>query len=452
MKIRAIFRSLLAVPAFIFLLSAQSLNAQFVVDQVIGVVGSEKILLSDVEQELLRMQMQGVTAEGDMKCSIFEEQMIHKLLLHQAAIDSIEVTPSMVEGEMERRLRYFINQIGSEDALEKYFNKTMFQIRADLRISIREGLLAQQVQGKIVENVTVTPSEVRRFYRDIPQDSLPIIPDQYQVRQIVMYPPAGEDAKFAVREQLLDIRERVLKGERFSTLAVAYSEDRATATRGGELGFMSREQLVKSFADVAFNLREGQVSQIVESEYGFHIIQMIERRNDQVNVRHILMRPSYSPDQLLKAQTKLDSISNLIKTDTLTFRRAAQMFSEDENTRLSGGLMINPQSNTSLFEREHFLPADFYVIRNLKPGEISQPFESRDEHANVVYKLVMISKIIPQHRANLDDDYAIIQQMTKMGKQHEVFMDWVKSKVKTTYVRIDPSYRNCSFEMDGWLR
>lgn len=452
MKIRTKFKSFLAIPAILFLLTGQSVNAQFVVDRVLGVVGSEKILLSDVEQELLRMQMQGATSSGDMKCQIFEEQMIHKLLLHQAAIDSIEVAPSMVESEMERRLRYFINQIGSEAALEKYFNKTMSQIRADLRVSIKEGLLAQQVQSKIVENVTVTPSEVRRFYRDTPKDSLPIIPDQYEVRQIVMYPPATEEAKFAVREQLLDIRERVLKGERFATLAVAYSEDRATATRGGELGFMTRDQLVKSFADVAFSLREGQVSQIVETEYGFHIIQMIERRNDQVNVRHILMRPSYTPEQLLSSQNKLDSISNLIKADSLTFRQAAQRFSEDVNTRLSGGLMINPYTNTSLFEREHFLPADFYVIRNLKPGEISQPFESRDEHANLVYKIVMISQFIPQHVANLDDDYAIIQQMTKMGKQHEVFMDWVKSKVKTTYVRIDPSYRNCRFEMEGWVR
>jgi peptidyl-prolyl cis-trans isomerase SurA len=452
MKIRAVFSQFVIIPTIFLLFVSSSVKAQFVVDQVLGVVGSEKILLSDVEQELLRMEMQGTTNNGDMKCQIFEEQMIHKLLIHQAAIDSIEVTSSMVNNELERRLSYFINQIGSEAGLEKYFNKTMSQIRADLRVSIKEGLLAQQMQSKIVENVAVTPSEVKRFYRDIPKDSLPTIPDQYQVRQVVLLPPASEEAEFAVREQLLDIRERVLKGERFSTLAVAYSEDRATATRGGELGFMPREQLVKSFADVAFSLREGQVSQIVESEYGFHIIQMIERRNDQVNVRHILMRPSYSQEQLLKAQNKLDSISNLIKADSLTFRRAAQWFSEDQKTRLSGGLMINPQTNTSLFEREHFLPADFYVIRNLKPGEISQPFESRDEHANVVYKIVMIEKVIPQHKANLDDDYATIQQMTKMGKQQEVFMDWVKSKVKTTYVRIDPSYRNCQFEMDGWVR
>ncbi|MDX9847105.1 MAG: peptidylprolyl isomerase, partial [Tenuifilaceae bacterium] len=242
------------------------------------------------------------------------------------------------------------------------------------------------------------------------------------------------------------------KGERFATLAVAYSEDRASATRGGELGFRAREELVKAFADVAFNLRDGQVSQIVETEYGFHIIQMIERRNDQVNVRHILMKPSFTTTQLAQAQSKLDSIANLIKTDSLTFNRAAQMFSEDQKTRFGGGLMINPQTNTSLFEREHFAPADFYVIRNLKPNHISDPFESRDEHANVVYKIAMITRIIPQHKANLDDDYAIIQMMAKSKKQQEVFLNWVKSKVKTTYVRIDPSYQNCTFDMDGWVR
>lgn len=452
MKILNTLNRNLTAFVFIFILSSGYSYSQHIIDQVLGVVGSEKILLSDVEQENLRLKMQGQTSEEDMKCSVLEDLMVHKLLLHQAAIDSIEVGNAMVENELDRRLSFFINQIGSDAALEKYFNKSMFQIKNDLRISIRESLLAQQMQSKIVEKITVTPSEVKRFYREMPSDSLPIIPEQYEVRQIVMYPPASSDAKFAVREQLLDIRERVLKGERFATLAVAYSEDRASATRGGELGFRAREELVKAFADVAFSLRDGQVSQIVETEYGFHIIQMIERRNDQVNVRHILMKPSFTSSQLAQAQNKLDSIANLIKADSLKFNRAAQMFSEDQKTRFGGGLMINPKTNTSLFEREHFAPADFYVIRNLKPNQISDPFESRDEHANVVYKIAMITRIIPQHKANLDDDYAIIQMMAKSKKQQEAFLNWVKSKVKTTYVRIDPSYQNCTFDMDGWIR
>lgn len=442
-----------SIPLFLFLfLSSAACHSQFVVDQVLGVVGNEKILLSDIEQEHLRMKMQGTTEEGDMKCEILEELMIHKLLLHQAAIDSIEVTDNTIDGELSRRLKYFVSQVGSEAALEKYFNKSIFQIKVDLRSSIKESLLAQQMQAKIVENVAVTPSEVKRFYRQIPQDSLPTIPKQYEVRQIVLNPPASEKANYAVREKLLGIRERILKGERFSTLAVAYSEDRASATRGGELGFLPREGLVKAFSDVAFSLKEGQVSQIVESEFGFHIIQMIEHRGDEVNVRHILMTPEYSPDQLLEAQNKLDSIATLIKNDSLSFELAAQRFSEDKKTSLGGGLLINGQTNTSLFEREHFAPADYYVIRNLKPKEVSAPFESRNEHAKTVYKIVMVTRIVPQHKANLDDDYAIIQMMTKSNKQQEVFLDWIKSKIKTTYVRIDPSYLNCSFEMEGWIK
>jgi peptidyl-prolyl cis-trans isomerase SurA len=426
--------------------------SQTVIDQVIGVVGYEKILLSDIEQEELRLKMQGTIKDGDMKCGVFEELMTHKLLLHQAAIDSIQVGESQVASELDRRLRYFINQIGSEAALEKYFNKTIFQIKNDLRKSIRENLLAQKMQEKIVGNVSVTPSEVKKFFREIPKDSLPTIPEQYEIRQIVLNPPANLEAKMAVKETLLEIRDRVLKGERFSKLAVAYSEDRASASRGGELGFNSRDQLVKSFADVAFNLKEGQVSQIVETEYGFHIIQMIEKKNDQVNVRHILMKPTYSQSQLALIQNKLDSIANLIKSDSITFIRAAQRFSEDKKSNLSGGMMINQRTNTSLFEKEHVAPADYYVIRNMKPGTISAPFESRDEHANLVYKIILLNRIVPQHRADLDNDYAIIQQMTKMKKQQEIFEGWIQSKVKTTFVRIDPSYSNCEFRMEGWVR
>ena len=446
-------KSYISISLFLlFSLLSTVAHSQFVIDEVLGVVGNEKILLSDIEQERLRMKMQGGAEEGDVNCKVLEDLMVHKLLLHQAEIDSIVVANNTIEGELDRRLKYFVNQVGSEAALEKYFNKTIFQIKVDLRASIQEALLAQQMQSQIVQNVTVTPSEVKRFYRQIPQDSLPTIPEQYEVRQIVMNPPSSETANYAVREKLLSIRERILKGERFATLAVAYSEDRASATRGGEMGFLPREGLVKSFSDVAFSLKEGQVSQIVESEFGFHIIQMIEHRGDEVNVRHILMSPEYTLEQRTKSQSKLDSIATLIRTDSLSFETAAQRFSEDTKTRLSGGLLINGQSNTSLFEREHFAPADYYIIRNLKENEISEPFESRDEHAKIVYKIVKVTRILPQHKANLDDDYAIVQMMAKSKKQQDTFHDWIKAKVKTTYVRIDPSYRNCSFEMEGWVR
>jgi peptidyl-prolyl cis-trans isomerase SurA len=308
------------------------------------------------------------------------------------------------------------------------------------------------MRSKIVEKVSITPSEVKKFFKEVPQDSLPIIPEQYEIRQIVLYPSTSSEAKFQVREKLLELRERILKGERFAPLAVAYSEDRASATKGGELGFRYRDELVKNFADVAFGLKDGQVSQIVETEYGFHIIQMIEKRNDQVNVRHILMKPSFTSDILTQSAQKLDSIADLIKADSLTFLQAARQYSEDKKTRVSGGIMINPQSGTSLFEKEHLPPADFFVIKNLKVGEISEPFESRDEHANVIYKIITVTRIIPSHKANLVDDYAVIQQMAKGMKEQEAFMTWVDKVKKSTYIRIDPSFRNCTFRLEGWVK
>lgn len=433
-------------------LGVSNLSSQEVIDQVLAVVGADMILLSDVEQEVLRMKMQGIVSDGDMKCSVLEELLIHKLLLHQSKIDSISSNEMMVESEMDRRLKFFINQVGSEAALEKYFNKSIFQIKNDLRKLIRETQLTQQMRSKIVEKVSITPSEVKKFFREIPRDSLPIIPEQYEIRQIVLYPSTSNEAKFLVREKLLELRERILKGERFAPLAVAYSEDRASATKGGELGLRYRDELVKSFADVAFNLKEGQVSQIVETEYGFHIIQLIEKRADQVNVRHILMKPSFTSDILTKSAQKLDSIADIIRSDSLTFIQAARYFSEDKKTRVGGGIMINPQTGTSLFEKEHLPPADFFVIRNLKVGQISEPFESRDEHANVIYKIITVTRIIPSHQANLDDDYAVIQHMAKSMKEQDVFMSWVDKVKKTTYIRIDPNYRNCSFRLEGWVK
>ena len=429
-----------------------TVSSQEVIDQVVAVVGGDMVLLSDIEQEVLRMKMQGYLPDGDVKCSVFEELLIHKLLLHQARIDSIPSNDMMVEGEMERRLSFFINQVGSESALEKYFNKSIFQIKDDIRKMIQETQLTQQMRTKIVENISITPSEVKDFFKTIPQDSLPQIPDQYELRQVVLYPSSSGDAKFEVRERLLELRDRILKGERFDPLAVAYSEDRASATKGGELGFRSREELVKSFADVAFSLKEGQVSQIVESEYGFHIIQMIEKRGDQVNVRHILMKPSFSSDVLMKTSQRLDSIAYNIRSDSITFVKAARMFSEDTKTRVGGGIMINPQTGTSLFEKEHLPPADFFVIKNLNVGEVSEPFESRDEHANIIYKIITVTKIIPTHRANLKDDYATIQAIAKSQKEQEVFMEWVDKTKKTTYIRIDPSLVNCEFKLDGWVK
>lgn len=431
---------------------AHTSYSQEVIDKVVAVVGGDMILASDIEQEVMRLKMQGSLPEGDAKCEILDQLLIQKLLLNQSKIDSLSANEAAIESEIERRLRYFVNQIGSERALENYFHKTMYEIKDDLREVIREQQLTQQMRQKVVEKITVTPSEVKRFYKTLPSDSLPLIPEQYELQEISMYPPSSSQAKFQVKEKLLDLRSRILKGERFSSLAMAYSEDLASAKKGGELGFRSRDELVKSFADVAFSLADGQVSQIVESEYGFHIIQMIEKRNNQVNVRHILLKPQFSSDMLVEAQSKLDSIANLIKRDSLTFEKASAIYSEDKKSRYNGGLVVNPANNTKYFEKEQLQPSDYYVIKQLKKGEVSTPFESRDDHANVIFKIIKIKDIVPSHKANLTDDYNIIQGITKQSREQEVFLNWIKEKQKTTYIKIDPEYKGCVFKTEGWIK
>lgn len=428
------------------------LKSQNVIDQVVAVIGGERILLSDIDQEILRMKMQGALTGNNDRCQLLEQMLTHKLLVNQSKIDSIEVNQAAIESEIDRRLKYFINQIGSEKALENYFNKPMYEIKDDLREVIEEQQLSQQMRQKIIDKVKITPSEVKNFYKNTPTDSLPKIPEQYELQQILIFPPSSAEAKFQVKEKLLEIRERILKGERFSTLAVAYSEDRASAIRGGELGFRSRDELVKAFADVAFGLKEGQVSQIVETEYGFHIIQMIESKGDKVNVRHILMKPQFSSDMTAQAIAKLDSIAILIKSDSIKFELAAMRFSEDKKSNLNGGLVINLYTNTSLFEKEHLQPSDFYVIRDLKVGEMSAPFESRDEHANVVFKIVKIKRIVKAHTANIKDDYDVIQGLAKQSMESDILKEWIEKKQRVTFIRIEPSFKSCMFESKGWIK
>ncbi len=435
-----------------FFLTVSTSFSQEVVDKVVAVVGGDMILNSDIEQEVMRLKMQGELPEGDVKCTILEQLLVQKLLLHQSRIDSIQPNEVSIENEVERRLRYFTNQIGSEKALENYFHKSLYEIRSDLRDVIREQHLTQQMRQKVVDEIAVTPSEVKAFYKTIPTDSLPMIPEQYELQQIAIYPPSSAQAKFRVKEKLLELRSRILKGERFSSLAVAYSEDLGSAKRGGELGFRTREEYVKSFADAAFNLADGQVSQIVESEYGFHIIQMIEKRNNQVNVRHILLKPQFSSDMIVEAKNKLDSIASLIKSDSLTFEHACLRFSEDKKSRLNGGLVVNSEDNTKYFQKEQIQPSDYYIIKKLTAGVISEPFESRDEHANVIFKIVKVKRIVPSHKANLTDDYDVIQRMTKQGREYEIFMKWIKEKQLITYIKIDSEYKRCKFTSEGWIK
>jgi peptidyl-prolyl cis-trans isomerase SurA len=328
----------------------------------------------------------------------------------------------------------------------------MFQLKRDLREIVREQILTQNMHASLVKDAPITPTEVAKAYKQIPKDSLPIIPTQYVLRQIIVNPPASE-AKFDVRRRLLELRERIVNGEKFSTLAILYSEDPASALRGGELGLRYKQELATAFADAALALKPGQVSPIVETEFGFHIIQLIEKQgNDMFNCRHILLKPQYTADDRNAAFQKLDSIAAVIRTGELSFERAALRLSEDSKTNTSGGLMVNEENLSSRFEKDQLSPADFGVLRNMKEGDISIPYESQDRMGNTQYKIIRLERLIPSHTANLEDDYAIIQQLAKQQRQQAAFEKWIKQKQAATFIRIDPMFDHCKFEREGWRK
>lgn len=424
-----------------------------VIDKVIAVVGNNVILKSDIENQYAQMTMQGYGETGDLKCDIFEELLFSKLLLHQAELDSIEVSPEEVDGELERRLNQFIAQIGSEEKLEEYYGKSILEIRAEFRDIIKEQLKTQRMQESLTGNVSVTPAEVKRHFKDIPQDSLPIIPTTYQIQQIAKYPPISEKEKLAVKEKLMGFKKRVESGEKFSTLAVLYSEDPGTARKGGELGFVTRTDLVPSFAAVAFNLKEpGQISKIVETEYGYHLVQLIERKGERINVRHILLKPKVSPEQIEKATALLDSISKMITNGKMTMENAAAKFSDDKTSANNKGLMYNPFNASTQFENQHLDPQTKYIVNTIKPGTVSTPFEAQDNQGKQVFKIIKVKEEKEKHQANLKDDYRMIQEMVISIKKQDLISDWIKKKLDKTYIRIDKSYGGCNFKYAKWYR
>ncbi len=428
-------------------------NAQSkVIDRVVAVVGDNIILQSDVENLYLQYRAQDITTTGDMKCMILEEFLSQKLLLNQARIDSIEVSDTQVELELEGRLQMFINQIGSREKLENYFNKSVLEIKEDLCESIYEQIVTRQMQAEITGNVKVTPSEVKQFYNRLPEDSIPYIDSEIEISQIVLYPPVKDEAIIEVKQRLLDLRKRILEGENFITLAVLYSEDASSAPRGGEIGFMSRGELDPEYAKAAFSLKKGGISTIVESSFGFHIIQLIDRQEERVNTRHILMKPKTDPDAVERTIYRLDSLANLIRKDSLRFETAARYFSQDKKTSVNGGIMINPVNNTTRFEMDELLTNEYYAIKDLKDGEISDPAKSYDENGKQVFKIIKINNRTKPHKANIQEDYVVLQNMTLAEKRDRVFNEWLQEKILSTYIQIDGSFKGCTFSNNGWFK
>ena len=425
-----------------------------IIDEVIWIVGEEAILRSEVEEERLRAQYEGQPISGDPYCVIPEQLAIQKLFLHQAELDSIEANESSVSSQVDMRMNYYISQIGSKEKMEEYFRKTSSEIREEMMTAVRHQMIIQQMQNKLTENIQPTPAEVRRYYNSLSADSLPMVPAQVEVQILSIEPPVPVEETERIKSQLREFTERVTSGKAdFSMLARLYSEDTESAKRGGELGFVGKGQLVSAFADVAFNLTDPKrVSRVVETEYGYHIIQLIERKGDRINCRHILLKPRVSYMDKQNAVVRLDSIRNLVVADSMSFERAVAQFSEDKSTLMNGGLMTNPTTGASKFEYQDLPPEIARQIYSMKEGDISAPFTMMDRSKNKeVCAIVRLKTKRESHKANLTDDFQIIRNMLMEKLSGETIDQWIRNKQKEIYVHIDPNWRGCDFQYSGWV-
>jgi len=425
-----------------------------VIDEVIWVVGDEAILRSEVEEERLRAQYEGQQLAGDPYCVIPEQLAVQKLYLHQAELDSIEVSESTVSYQVDMRMNYYINQIGSKEKMEEYFRKTSSEIREEMMTAVRNQMIIQQMQQKLTSNIKPTPAEIRRYYNSLPLDSIPMMPAQVEVQILSFEPAVPTEETERIKQRLREFTERVQSGKAdFSMLARLYSEDTESAKRGGELGFVGKGQLVPEFAEVAFNMNDPKrVSRIVKTEYGYHIIQLIEKKGDRINCRHILLRPRISASDKIKAIERLDSIRSFVLLDSMQFEQAVIRYSEDKNTVMNAGLMINPNTGGSRFEYQELAPEIAKQIYTMQEGEISQPFVMMDQSKNrEVCAIVRLKKKTDVHRANLTDDFQTIKAMLEAQKGQELLREWILKKQKTTYVQISPEWQGCDFEYPGWI-
>ncbi len=427
-----------------------------VIDEVIWVVGDEPILKSEVEGMRLQAEMEGLRWNGDPDCAIPERIAVEKLFLHQAAIDSIEVTESEVASNAEQRLEYFITQAGSREKLEEYRGQKISQIRTQMREELRKQLMIQRMREKLVEDITVSPAEVRRYFSSLPADSIPFVPTVVEVQILTQTPKVEQEEINRIKEELREYTDRINNGETtFQTLARMYSEDPGSARYGGELGFVSRMTLDPAFAAVAFNLTDPRkISKIVESEYGFHIIQLIDKRGDKVNVRHILRKPIVSQEAIDQALARLDSIGSDIREGKFSFDEGATVISDDKDTRNNHGLMANVTEDmrrTSKFRMQD-LPSEIArIVDTMQVGNISRPFQMISNGKTVCAIIKLKSRVLG-HKATITEDFQVMKDIVLNKRREECLVEWVEKKIKTTYVRVNDRYRDCKFEHQGWIK
>jgi peptidyl-prolyl cis-trans isomerase SurA len=417
-----------------------------VIDQVIAVVAGHAILESDIENQYLQYKAEGnISDVTNMRCQILEGLLFQNLLLNQAEIDSVKVTDDQVDAELDRRIRKYIAQFGSQEKFEEFVKKPVIEFKEDFRDMVRDMKKIEQVQGTITKDTKITPSEVKAFFNKMPKDSLPLISSEVEIGQIIKNPPVSVDEKVRVKEKLIALRERILKGEDFTTMAVLYSEDPGSAKKGGELGFVGRGELYPEFEAVAFNLKKGEVSDVLETKAGFHIIQLIQRKGESINVRHILLVPKVSDEDLIEARRILDKVAAILKKDSLSFEKAAQLYSDDPS-KTSGGLLINLETGTGKFDMKDVDPAISFAIDKMKVGETSQPLLMKTDAGKQAYRLVYLKSRTSPHRANLKEDYDRIQKWALENKNAQLINKWIDDKIGKTYINILETYKTCPFQ------
>lgn len=426
-------------------LFAQLFGQEQVLDEIVAVVGSEIVLKSDVQLQKNQLKSQGFQGEIT-DCQVLEELLFEKLLLNQAKVDSVQVTDDMVNVELNKRLNVFIRQIGSEEALEEYYGKSIGEIREEFFDVLKDQILVQRMESEISKDLNVTPEDVQDFFNAIPKDSLPFVTASVQMAQIVIYPEPSIEQREQVRTRLREFKEEVQSGtEDFETLAALYSDDPGSASKGGSLGMKPRGTWVPEFDAVAFNLKEGEISAPFETDYGFHIMQMIERRGEMYNANHILLIPKITPAQLTDAQIELDSIRNLVVRDSISFALAASRYSDDEKSKNQNGMMVNKASSGTVFEMDELDPTVFLAIDTLEINEITQPFYFQGQGRERGYRIIKLITRTEPHRANLDKDYQMMQNMASERLRAKGVDTWVRQKIDNTYVKLVEEYHPCSF-------
>jgi len=445
---------LLMASGLLFLFFTVKAQPKQSVDKVIAVLGSEVILLSELNQQYVMYLNSGNPANEQVKCQIMQQMLVQHLLKQQAEIDSVMVDDKQVDDELDRRMRYQIQRAGGQDKLEEFLNRSVLQYKDELRPDVKDQLQANKMQGTITEKVSVTPSEVQQYYNTYKKDSLPDIPAEYEVGEIVIHPELTKAEKQRFYDKLDAIRLRVKSGEDFGFLSKTYSEDPGSAPEGGDLGFFDRTMMAKEFTAYAFKLKPGEISPVFETEFGFHILQVVERRGEQVHARHILIRPQTTPQALDRAKLHADSIYNNILTDKISFSSAASLYSADKESKYNGGMILYADNQTA---RTTFIPADkldpkvFLVVDTMKVGEVSRPTPFTAQDGKEGYKIVILKSKIAPHKGNLDQDYTKFKEKAQEQKSNRVMSEWFEKRRENTYIRIDSDYQSCD-ELKLWTK